>query len=61
MTGLSRYCLCGAALHARSRPASTAQTLAAVFAGQHTGDGHGPATPAQAAAARRRAARQETR
>lgn len=54
----ARYCLCGAALQARSTPPATAESLAAVFDEQHAGDGHGPTTQAKAAGARRREERQ---
>ena len=51
---IRRYCLCGGALHARSTPAGVAEDIADRFDEQHTGPGHGPATAAQAAQARRR-------
>lgn len=51
---IRRYCLCGASLAVRSHPSNTAHDLAAQFTIQHQGDGHGPATAAQASRARAR-------
>lgn len=53
-TKLTRYCLCGAAMQVRSEPPALAELLAAEFDKRHEGDGHGPTSPATAAAARRR-------
>ncbi|GAA2623718.1 hypothetical protein GCM10010399_63720 [Dactylosporangium fulvum] len=50
----TRHCLCGSALHARSTPPAAAETIAALWEREHTGPGHGAATAAQAAQARRR-------
>ncbi len=50
----ARYCLCGAAMRARSTPPTTARALTAEFDRQHVGTGHGPTTQAKAAVARRR-------
>lgn len=49
-----RYCRCGAKVDVRSRPPALADEIAAMFVREHTGDGHGDATAAQASAARRR-------
>lgn len=54
-----RYCLCGASLTGRSTPPGAIRDVADVFDQRHTGEGHGPGTAAQAAAARRRAERAE--
>ena len=51
---IRRYCLCGAALQARSTPPAAATFIAAAFDAIHIGPGHGPATRQQAAATRRR-------
>lgn len=50
----SRYCLCGATLHARSTPPAMADRIVAEFDRWHTDPGCGPATATQASAARRR-------
>jgi hypothetical protein len=50
-----RHCLCGATLTARSNPVFAALRAARHFDDFHIGDGHGPASHQQAAAARRRA------
>lgn len=62
MTGqtVKRYCLCGATASASSDVRSFAEGVIELFDQFHQGDGHGPATPAQARAARRRAETQET-
>lgn len=49
-----RYCLCGSALDVSSNPPGAAADIAGFWDGIHTGEGHGPATSQQAAAARRR-------
>lgn len=53
MANLRRYCLCGGSLigAAGSRLAAA---LEEAFEHEHTGAEHGPATPGQAARARRR-------
>lgn len=56
---IDRYCLCGAALHVKSNPAGVALDLDRRFDELHNGNGCGPATPGQAAAARRREDRAE--
>lgn len=52
-----RYCLCGSTAIASSNLRSFAEGVIELFDQFHQGDGHGPATPAQARAARRRADR----
>lgn len=49
-----RYCLCGAAMQARSVPDAAAEYLAEQFDLRHAGEGHGPTTRVAAAQARRR-------
>jgi hypothetical protein len=51
---LRRYCLCGGAATARSTPRAPAEDVMRMFDQLHSGEGHGPATARQAAAARRR-------
>ena len=51
---MNRYCLCGASLQVHSSPPLTAEALVALFDRLHASDGHGSATPAQAARVRRR-------
>lgn len=55
MAEICRYCLCGGAATATSSDAALMQRISEGFDTVHTGDGHGPATARQAAAARRRA------
>jgi hypothetical protein len=55
--GDTRYCLCGATASATSTPPALAEGVVQMWDEWHTGDGHGPATQQQAAAARRREAR----
>lgn len=54
-----RYCICGASMDARSVPAKFAKDMAKQFELWHTGEGHAPATPSQAARARQRELRRE--
>lgn len=49
-----RYCLCGAAMRARSAPDAAAEYLGEQFDQRHAGEGHGPTTRVAAAQARRR-------
>lgn len=51
---IHRYCTCGAALHARSSPAATAENLADQFDRWHQSADCEPTTAAVAARARRR-------
>lgn len=54
MAEIRRYCLCGGAATATSSNAEAVQFVSDGFDRVHTGEGHGPATARQAAAARRR-------
>ena len=54
MAETRRYCLCGGAATATSGNADMVQGISDMFDTVHAGDGHGPATAAQARAARRR-------
>lgn len=56
----TRYCLCGASLTVRSSPASVADHVLGCFDNLHLGDGHGPASQAQAARARRKAEQEQS-
>lgn len=51
MAELRRYCLCGSSMKG-SASSGLAALLIAEFDSKHVGDGHGPATPRQAAHAR---------
>lgn len=53
MPDLRRYCLCGGSMNGKAS-SGLAEALTEVFDREHTGPGHGPATPAQASRARRR-------
>ena len=48
------YCLCGATCRG-TMPADLAEALAKIWAANHSGEGHGPATPQQASRARSKA------
>jgi hypothetical protein len=54
MARIARYCACGSTLTGRVSPDSAAAAMEAGFASAHDGEGHAPATQAQAANARRR-------
>jgi hypothetical protein len=58
VTAVTRYCRCGASMRGSVTPPAAARRVVALFDEFHTGEGHGPATAAQAAAARRREERQ---
>jgi len=45
------YCLCGAAIRG-TMPADLAEELVSIWVKEHTGPGHGKATPQQASRAR---------
>lgn len=49
---VTRNCLCGGSMRAKSTPALVAMELAERFDELHSGDGHGPATAKQSAQAR---------
>lgn len=51
----TRYCKCGASLTVRSAPAEAGEGVLAVFDTLHRATGHGEATQAEAARARRAA------
>lgn len=51
---VERYCRCGGGMRLTTSSVHLAADVDALFTGIHTGDEHGPATPAQATAARRR-------
>jgi hypothetical protein len=48
------HCLCGGSMSGSVDRETAAHDLVAMFDQRHDGDGHGPATATQAAAARRR-------
>ena len=59
-TRLARYCSCGGSLVGAGRPARLVAAWSVMFDRIHTGPDHGPATQAQARAARRRDTRRRT-
>lgn len=50
----TRYCRCGASVTVRSAPAEAGEFVLGVFDAAHHGTGHGEASQAEAARARRR-------
>lgn len=57
-TTKSGYCVCGGAAVVSSSPPGLAEGVIAAFEQLHQGEGHGPATPRQARAARAKADRE---
>lgn len=51
---VDRFCICGGAVTGTASPENLAQVIVLSFDLFHSGEGHGPATRQQAAAARRR-------
>ena len=58
MSEIRLYCLCGATLVGTLAPTSQAAWTIGRWHRDHSGDGHGAATPVQAQAARRKAERE---
>lgn len=56
MSRQSAYCKCGASIQLTIKPDKVADRVLAIWREQHQGEGHGKATPKQAAAARRKQA-----
>lgn len=58
---LTRYCLCGASMRGRAAPDELEAALIKAWTDVHSGPGHRPTSAMKAAAARRRAERDEMR
>lgn len=56
-----RYCKCGAHFTHRGTSDGLADFLAMWWTDAHSGDGHGPATPAECGRARRKAEKAEAK